>query len=235
MSSSPSPPPLWGPAGAIWGGRRQLPSGAVPAAGCRGRAAPFPSLLPSLPPDLSSWRSAAPVTSAAPLRSAPSSPRGPVRLRARRGGPRRGHGALSGDGGRHPAAGGPGRGRAGAAGRTEPAGGGRRGGERARRTGRHSASAGRARRRAAATATAGGGAMEPAEVKDRILENISLSVKKVGGGGGAWRHHPYPFLTGMWGWGSPSARAGGLGTGLGQPWGPPVLWLWAWGTALGQP
>lgn len=47
--------------------------------------------------------------------------------------------------------------------------------------------------------------MEPAEVKDRILENISLSVKKVGAGARRGLRIPTLVLEGL-----------GLGTPLGQ-------------------
>lgn len=129
-------------------------------------AEPFPFLLSSVPAERGA------VTSAARLRSLPLAGRArarPWRAERRRPKPR----SLRA---------GPGPGRA--AGSTEPAGGGRRGGERARGAARPSGSAGRTRRRRAA----GPGVMEPAEVKDRILENISLSVKKVGGGAAAVGH-----------------------------------------------
>lgn len=59
--------------------------------------------------------------------------------------------------------------------------------------------------------------MEPAEVKDRILENISLSVKKVGAG--ARRGLRTPTL------GAEMTRPGDI----------PELELWVLGTSLGRP
>lgn len=62
------PPPF--PAGALGAG------GGGPAGRSRCRQPGAGSAVPSLPPDLSSWRSAVPVTSAAPLRSLLLPPRG---------------------------------------------------------------------------------------------------------------------------------------------------------------
>lgn len=100
--------------------------------------------------------------------------------------------------------------------------------------------------------------MEPAEVKDRILENISLSVKKVGGQGPGWGWGgpgDTP-LSSDWvcGWGPPVPGVGDSpgdppckgcgagdspeipsprGLGLATALGPPMHGLWGWGQSWG--